>query len=300
MISSTITNTEISVNKSLHQMTAKPHIPLSTSIPPTSHRWLWWADKKICHRAIFLLLAICLVGRAIAAPEVKIVDGVTYYVIVAPAESVRITWKDANGVQLRTFPETARYLAGAGVGVDTLMNGGIFEPGGIPCGLLIQDGKELHPVNRNEGNGNFFLMPNGIFLIGTKGAAVIRTDEYPLKDMQIRYAVQSGPLLLRNGKTHPQFNASSTHRLHRNGVGVSKSGDVVFAMTNFNSPKFPNLFEFAQLFSKLGCEDALFLDGVISQMKSGADVYKPGNNFGSIIAVTETKKPDKALQANPH
>jgi hypothetical protein len=42
------------------------------------------------------------------------------------------------------------------------------------------------------------------------------------------------------------------------------------------------------LFRSLGCEDALFLDGDISQMRSGEDVTKPSNNFGSIIAVTET------------
>lgn len=250
-------------------------------------------------QSIFLLLTICLVGRVIATPEVKIVDGVTYHVIFAPAASIRITWKGANGVQLRTFPQTARYLADIGVRVNTLMNGGIFEPGGIPSGLLIQDGKELRPVNRNEGNGNFFLMPNGIFLIGSKGAAVIRTDEYPLKDTLIEYAVQSGPLLLRHGKLHPQFNASSTSRLHRNGVGVSKGGVVVLAMTDFHSPKFPNLFEFAQLFRNLGCEDALFLDGDLSQMSSGADVNKPSNNFGSIIAVTEIKKSDNKRKTDP-
>ncbi len=160
----------------------------------------------------------------------------------------------------------------------------------MPSGLLVQEGKALRPVNRNAGEGNFFLKPNGIFLIGSKGAAVIRTEEYPLKDVEIQYAVQSGPLLLRQGKTHPSFNANSTSRLHRNGVGVSKDGEVVFAMTDFHSLKFPNLYEFAQLFRALGCEDALFLDGDLSQMRSGADIMMPSNPFGSIIAVTQFGK----------
>jgi uncharacterized protein YigE (DUF2233 family) len=74
--------------------------------------------------------------------------------------------------------------------------------------------------------------------------------------------------------------------LHRNGVGVSKNGEVVFAMTEFGSPRYPNLYEFAQLFRRLGCDDALFLDGDLSQMRSGDELLKPSNSFGSIIAIT--------------
>jgi len=241
-------------------------------------------------RFTILLLSLCLIGPVIAAPEEKIIDGVTYHLLRAPAKSIRIVWKDNEGNQLATFPEVARYLADQRIAVDTLMNGGIFEEGGVPSGLFVQDGKTLRPVNKNEGEGNFFLKPNGIFLIGSKGAAVIRTEEYPLPDVEIQYAVQSGPLLLRQSKTHPRFNANSTSRLHRNGVGISKNGEVVFAMTDFHSPKFPNLYEFAQLFRTLDCEDALFLDGDLSQMRSGANILKPGNHFGSIIAVTQNSQ----------
>lgn len=241
-------------------------------------------------RFTFLALTLSFVDWAISAPESKIIDGITYHVLTTSASSVRIIWKDAAGKQLRTFPEVANYLAGEKVTADTLMNGGIFEPGGVPSGLLVQDGKMLNPVNRNQGDGNFFLMPNGIFLVGSKGAVVIRTDEYPLKNTEVKYAVQSGPLLLRQGKIHPSFNANSLSRLHRNGVGVTKDGEVVFAMTDFNSPKFPNLHEFARFFKDHGCADALFLDGDISQMKWGENILKRSNNFGSIIAITETKK----------
>lgn len=242
------------------------------------------------HLSTIACLALLLLVTAHAAPVKKIIDGVTYHVIHTPAASVRILWKDENGANLRTFPEAARFLSRNGARPDTLMNGGIFEPGGIPSGLLIQDGKELNPVNRNKGEGNFFLQPNGIFLIGSAGAAVISSDEYPLRGIVIQHAVQSGPLLLRRGKVHPAFNASSASRLHRNGVGVAKKGEVIFVMTDLDSPKFPNLHEFAELFRGLGCDDALFLDGDISQMRSGADMNKASNQFGSIIAVVETPK----------
>lgn len=213
------------------------------------------------------------------------IDGVTYHILRVPSEVVRIFWKDGDGKQRRTFPEVAEYFDNEGVKLKTLMNGGIFEPGGVPSGLMVQDGKTLLPVNRNPGEGNFFLMPNGIFLIGSKGAAVIRTDEYPLEGVMVKYAVQSGPLLLRHGKVHPAFNAGSDSRLHRNGVGVAKNGEVVMAMSDFHSKKFPNLYEFAELFRSLGCEDALFLDGDLSQMRSGAGMRDQSNSFGSVFAI---------------
>lgn len=247
-------------------------------------------DKKMNLYITLLFLSVSLVDCLNASPEKKVIDGVTYHILETQPSNVRIVWKDKKGKQLLTFPSAKRYLEVDGVSVSTLMNGGIFEPGFIPSGLLIQNDTELRPVNRRIGKGNFFLKPNGIFLIGSKGAAVISTEEYPLKGVAVHQAVQSGPLLLRHGKTHPRFNAPSKSRLHRNGVGVTKSGKVIFAMTDFHSAKFPNLYEFAQLFRNLGCQDALFLDGDLSQMRSGKDMSKRSNNFGSIIAVVETKK----------
>ena len=220
-----------------------------------------------------------------AGLEKRVVDGVDYHILTAPAQAVRILWKDAEGRSLRTLPMAARHLQSRGAEIVALMNGGIFEPGGVPSGLLVQDGVELAPINRNDGQGNFFLKPNGVFLTGPKGAAVIASGEYPWKEFEVRQAVQSGPLLLRRGRIHPAFNAGSANRLHRNGVGVTKNGEVVFAMTDFKSGKFPNLHEFASLFLLLDCQDALFLDGDISQMRAGEDLMKPSNRFGSIIAV---------------
>jgi uncharacterized protein YigE (DUF2233 family) len=48
------------------------------------------------------------------------------------------------------------------------------------------------------------------------------------------------------------------------------------------------------LFRNLGCEDALFLDGDLSQMRSGKDMHKPSNQFGSIIAVMESPEIEAA------
>lgn len=242
----------------------------------------------------YLLALVCLC-LTVQAGELKksVIDGVTYHLVSCKSSCVRVVWKDEQQKQMRSFPEVAAYFARQKIELELLMNGGIFEPEGIPSGLLIQQGKELQPVNRNAGEGNFFLQPNGIFLIGSQGAAVMATSEYPPKDPTIHYAVQSGPLLLRNNKVHPVFRAESSSRLHRNGIGVTRKGEIVLAMTDFRSAKFPNLYEFAVMFRGLDCADALFLDGDISQMKTGAAMQQPSNQFGSIIAVSKQESTDK-------
>lgn len=241
-------------------------------------------------RAVSLALFASLTSALPAAdgPEKRVIDGVTYHIVRTEAAAIRFVGKDDEGNILRTFPAALGHLKKHGLDPKVMMNGGIFEPGGIPSGLLVQDGRETNPVNRNRGNGNFFLQPNGIFLIGSQGAAVIATTEYPPAGVEVHHAVQSGPLLLRRGVVHPAFNAGSDSRLHRNGVGVDKDGKVVRVMTDINSAKFPNLHEFSGIFRKLGCQDALFLDGDLSQMRAGEAIARESNRFGSIIAVIDT------------
>jgi uncharacterized protein YigE (DUF2233 family) len=103
--------------------------------------------------------------------------------------------------------------------------------------------------------------------------------------------VQSGPLLLRRGIIHPAFNAGSSNFLHRNGVGIDGEGKVVFVMTDIDSVKLPNLHQFASIFLALGCQDALFLDGDLSQMRATPDLDRESNRFGSIFAVIAPVKP---------
>jgi uncharacterized protein YigE (DUF2233 family) len=201
-------------------------------------------------------------------------DGVRYFVWKAAPEKVRVVWKDDAGKQLGDFPAAKSYFEKKGEKPLMLMNGGIFEPGAVPSGVMVQEGKELLQVNRKEGEGNFFLKPNGIFLITEKGARVMETSKYPPQGEKVIYAVQSGPLLLEKGKVHPAFNKGSDSRLLRNGVGVAKDGTVVFAISDSKGARWPNLYGFAELFRSLGCEDALFLDGDISQMRFGERLGK--------------------------
>lgn len=126
-------------------------------------------------RLTLCLLALSLLPCSAGGPEKKIISGVTYHLLEAAPGSVKILWKNDQGQPLRTFTKAANYLVHQGYSVQTFMNGGIFEPGGIPSGLLVQDGKTLQKVNRQHGKGNFHLRPNGIFLINSEGTFIIPT-----------------------------------------------------------------------------------------------------------------------------
>lgn len=174
-----------------------------------------------------------------------------------------------------------------------ITNGGIFEPRCMPSGLYIENGKIIHPLNSNPGKGNFFLKPNGVFLIPKNSeASVLTTKKYhhqPKKKKDtVQLAVQSGQMLLIQEKVHPAFNEESQSKLHRNGVGVDSKGQVVFAITDHAQRS--NLWTFAKLFAHLDCEDALFLDGDLSRMIVDPPKKIRGQGFTSVIAVVNPSR----------
>ena len=57
------------------------------------------------------------------------------------------------------------------------MNAGMFDEAGSPIGLMIEDGRTVHAINRKRGFGNFHLMPNGVFLVRRDGTAAVVTSE---------------------------------------------------------------------------------------------------------------------------
>jgi uncharacterized protein YigE (DUF2233 family) len=96
-------------------------------------------------------------------------------------------------------------------------------------------------------------------------------------------------LLLAAGRIHPAFRAESTSRLIRNGVGIDRSGHLRFVATERSDAGRINLHGFARLFRGLGCADALYLDGDISEFYLRADQpeIQATTAFAAILAVTE-------------
>jgi uncharacterized protein YigE (DUF2233 family) len=168
--------------------------------------------------------------------------------------------------------------------VALAMNAGMYHEDMSPVGLLVEDGRELAPLTTEDGEGNFFLKPNGVFLIDADGrAAVMETTAYAAAGLTPRFATQSGPMLVVNGAVHPKFLPDGESRHVRNGVGVRGDGAVVLAI----SLDPVSLGSFARLFrDPLGCPDALFFDGAISALSNGEKTLLGGDHpVGPIVAV---------------
>lgn len=243
---------------------------------------------------VFLLL---LFLSELSATEEKFSHlGKNFRIYRAQPESVRLVWRSPDSKPLFSFAAAYQRLMQEEGEVLMLTNGGIFEPRYIPSGLYVEEGKELVPLNLRAGKGNFFLKPNGVFylkksasgmeagVIGSRALAEWTDGERN----SLWYAVQSGPVLLLDGKKHPAFNRGSKSELLRNGVGVTTTGEVVFVITDKREDDC-NLWTFADCFRALDCQNALFLDGDISQMKVNPDRKVKGSGFATIFSVVKSE-----------
>jgi len=142
-----------------------------------------------------------------------------------------------------------------------MMNAGMFHPDHSPVGLQIIDGTVFNSLNMDDGQGNFFLKPNGVFAIGVQGAVVQVTEKFDVSKSW-RHATQSGPLLLQGGEYHPKIKPDSPNLHIRNGVCVS-DGVVHFVI----SDEPVRFYDLASLMKEvLGCQDGLYLDGAVSKL----------------------------------
>ncbi len=153
-------------------------------------------------------------------------------------------------------------------------NAGIYDAHGEPLGLYVENGKALKPLNTAHGDpteGNFSLLPNGVFAIDANGHTTVETTaDFAAAHAKPRLATQSGPMLVIDGRINPQFDADSDSMKWRSGVCARKPDEALFVV----SAAPVNFHTFAQLFrDKLGCRNALYLDGTLSQIYVNGDYY---------------------------
>lgn len=216
-------------------------------------------------------VAFALPSQAEEGLEVREVGAVRYLIYRIPAveqSRLELHWLDDRQQPLSNFGALQQHLQAQGSAIAFATNAGIYERGPKPNGLTVCQGKEVVPLSLAAGEGNFYLKPNGVFFIDEKGSAgVMESAEYARAGLQPRIATQSGPLLLRNGVIHPAFNPNSVNLRQRSAVGVKKSdGEIVFVVTDRKDPdkRRVSFHQIATFFLSLGCDDALFLDGDIS------------------------------------
>lgn len=242
--------------------------------------------------AAFCVLAVALLADASAIEFSNVVVAgkrVTICRVNVHKERLQLLLKDDEGRPFKSFDAIDRWLQSRDQKLLFGMNAGMYHRDFSPVGLFVAGGQQLAPLNTNSGTGNFYLKPNGVFLVSEKGARVLESSEYSGLSEQVMLATQSGPLLVHRGKIHPGFNPRSESRLIRNGVGVPSQEMAVFAISD--API--SFYEFATLFRDvLKCPDALFLDGVISSLHS-IDLKRSDKKteLGPMIGITrEVKK----------
>jgi uncharacterized protein YigE (DUF2233 family) len=192
--------------------------------------------------------------------------------------------RDEKGSRFGNAEALEQWSRTRGKSLRFATNAGIFSWTYNPLGLFIKDGQEIVALNSDEGSGNFYMKPNGVFYVEAQVAHIVETSQYHPSG-KVTLASQSGPLLLINGRLNPAFKKGSDNRTIRNGVGVKDGREAFFAISNGGI----NFWDFSELFrDKLGCENALYLDGLISKM------YVPelrrdqkGGYFAALFAVFE-------------
>jgi uncharacterized protein YigE (DUF2233 family) len=200
---------------------------------------------------------------------------------------VEMAIKDQSGQRIASLGGLVDFYARRHEEPWFATNGGMFTPAHEPVGLYVEDGRELFPLNRSPGSGNFFMLPNGVFAVGARQAWVLSTDAFARLPGPARaalaFATQSGPMLVIDGRSHPAFRADSSHRAIRSGVGQVSPTKLVFAISE-NPITFLELADLFRL--EYGCRQALYLDGAISRAWiPSLDHRDRGGDFGVMIAV---------------
>jgi uncharacterized protein YigE (DUF2233 family) len=182
----------------------------------------------------------------------------------ARKDELRLALRGEDKQTLRSLPALEASLGAEASRVRFAMNAGMYDEEGVPIGLYVEEGETVKRLNRNNGPGNFHLLPNGVFAVDEAGrVSVSATPDFATQAKGRRWATQSGPMLVIDGKLHHKFDPDGESRLVRNGVGVKDPNTAFFVI----SEEGVSFGRFARFFrDALGCPNALFLDGSVSSL----------------------------------
>jgi uncharacterized protein YigE (DUF2233 family) len=231
-------------------------------------------------------------GTASAACAPKNFDGAKFTVCTfdPTRDDIRLFLSGPDDKPYGSLAALAAALKARGERLTFAMNAGMFKEDQSPVGLYVEDRRKLHEADTRAGASNFHMKPNGVFWIGDGVAGVTETSRYLASSTpSARYATQSGPMLVINGKIHPKIRPDGTSQKIRNGVGACDRGAVAFAIADE-----PVTFDaFARLFRDgLACPNALFLDGSVSSLY--APELNRNDETGPIGPIVGVVRPEAA------
>ena len=171
------------------------------------------------------------------------------------------------------------------------MNAGMYDDEGKPIGYFVEDGDRLKELSTADGEGNFHMKPNGVFFGSGETWEVRTTDDF-LANVRERpqFGTQSGPMLVIDGKLHPEISHDGESRLIRNAVGVDEKGRAHFVISNA-AISFGKLARFYR--DELNVKNALYLDGNVSALWNPATGrLDTGAPIGPIVVVEKKGQTD--------
>lgn len=203
------------------------------------------------------------------------------------ASKIKMFWKDDKDIQLNSLGNLKQFVHQNGDSLLYACNAGMYMEDRSPLGLFIEDGVIKRKLNNKTGKGNFYLNPKAVFYITKDGNAAIQEIETAegrnfQNKKSLRYATQSGPMLLQNGIINKLFTEGSTNVNVRNGVGILPNGNGYFAMSTYPV----SFYDFAKHFKDKGCKSAMYFDGFVSRSYCPTENYEQlDGNFGVMIGV---------------
>jgi uncharacterized protein YigE (DUF2233 family) len=240
--------------------------------------------NKISLSALVSFIVLSIISILIwGKPKKSDDDRFVTYIADTKLQHLQLYWKDDKHINFSSIENLKNWVEKNNEKLVFAANAGMYKPDKTPQGLFIENKKLLSPLDTLHGNGNFYLKPNGIFYINTENQAAICTTLNFLDTGNIKYATQSGPMLVIDGQIHPAFIVGSTNVNIRNGVGILPDGKVFFAM----SKAAINFYYFAMYFKSMGCKNALYLDGLVSRTYLPEQKWvQTDGDFGVMIGVT--------------
>lgn len=218
-----------------------------------------------------------------AQRQKKTDDQFVHYIVDTKKQVLKLYWKNDRQENFKSILNLKYWLDKNHKKLVFAMNAGMYKRDNSPQGLFIENQKQITPLDTASGNGNFYLKPNGVFYISIDNLPTICTTTNFINNGKVKYATQSGPMLVIDGHIHSAFKEGSTNLNVRNGVGILPDNKIIFAM----SKKEINFYDFANYFKNLGCKNALYLDGLVSRTYLPEQNWTQTNgNFGVIIGVT--------------
>lgn len=199
-------------------------------------------------------------------------------IVLADLGADRTAYRSFKALSVARAPEAPR--------VVFAMNGGMFNGEGKPIGYYVEGGNRTKELERADGQGNFYMKPNGVFY-GSNGKWQIRTtdDFYAHVGDRPEFGTQSGPMLVIAGKLGPKITDDGPSRTIRNGVGVDGAGRAHFVISD-EPVSFGKLARYFR--DVLKTSNALYLDGGVSGLWDPAsgrmDARAP---LGPLIVVEE-------------